>query len=359
MNRENSNLSLFFFFNPVHKEILFSSLPFESFFGSPASLETGPPFINAFHNNDTENLNKEWQSCLQLKENETHYFSFSKTGTDKNLVFDFSVLCAVLSSLNGSPGLLFHVKKSTGSHSLNKTAHNYQKDYAEFIELAGHDLDAPLRKLSILIERLVAKIEPAADVESYITRIQTSLTDMRSMIDNLSMLSALAFPAIKKDRCNIAYIVHAIAEQLPHHRRDMIKVISPLPVLEGDCKQYQQLFKNLLDNAILFGKKETPVIVEIGAGPLQQEERLRFDLPGDTAYVKIIIADNGIGFSQEYAEKIFRPFVRLHGKSEYPGHGMGLAVCKKIVENHHGIIQADGKPGEGARFIVILPQTIS
>ncbi len=358
MNGETSYASLFFFYNPSGKEIVFASLPFESFFGSIVSAKTEPPFVTSLDGSDREYLTKEWQSCLQLKEKETRNFSFSRITANNNLVFDFSVLCVVLSSLNDSPGLMVHVKKTMGPSFLDKSASNYQKDYAEFIELAGHDLDAPLRKLSVLVERLVARIDPVGDIAGYITRIQASLADMRSMIDGLSMLAAFTSSEVKQERCDMGDIVQRVVELLPGQYKNSIVITSSLPVLQGDSGQYKQLFKNLLDNAIVFSKKETAPRIEISAEPLQPEEQIRFALPAHRNYFKIVMADNGIGFRQEYAEKIFRPFIRLHGKSEYPGYGMGLAICKRIVENHHGIIYAEGKNEEGARFILILPQTI-
>lgn len=364
MHADNSYAPLFFFYNLWGKEIIFSSLPLESFFGSVGDLKKEPSFLNAFKGNDTENLAKEWQYCLQLKENETRNFSFS-TVDDNNasLVFDFSVLSVSPSSLNDSPGLLVHVKKiiTNQSSSLqNKSASHYQKDYAEFIELAGHDLDAPLRKLSVLVDRLVNKIDPVDDIAGYITRIQTTIADMRSMIDGLSLLAGVTTLVPKNDTCSIDDIVREIIEELLPQEQDRknVKITSALPALQGNSTQYRQLFKSLLKNAILFGKSETISVIEIHAEALPVDEKKYFGLADNSSYFKITIADNGIGFRQEYAEKIFQPFVRLHGKSEYPGHGIGLAICKKIVSNHHGIIYAEGNTDEGARFILILPQTL-
>lgn len=355
---------MFFFYSLWGKEIIFSSLPLESFFGSVIDLKKEPPFLNAFKGNDTENLAKEWQYCLQLKEKETRNFSFNTVVANNNfLVFDFSALNVGLSSLSDSPGLLVHVKKTLTSQSSsiqNKSASNYQKDYAEFIELASHDLDAPLRKLSVLVERLINKIDPVDDIAGYITRIQTTLSDMRSMIDDLSLLAGVTTLAPKNDTCSIDDIVRETIEELLPQEKDRknVKITSALPVVQGNNIQYKQLFKNLLRNSILFGKSETMSAIEILSEVLPVEEKKYFNLSENNTYFKIIITDNGIGFRQEYAEKIFQPFIRLHGKSEYPGHGIGLAICKKIVENHQGTIYAQGNTNEGARFTLILPQTI-
>jgi signal transduction histidine kinase len=365
MNEDTSYAPLFFFYNTKGKEILFSSLPLESFFGSSIDLKKEPFFLHAFKDNDTENITKEWQSCLQLKEKETINFSFNTvTANNNSLLFDFSVLSIGPSSFSDSPGLLVHIEKTLTSQPLylqNKSASNYQKDYAEFIELAAHDLDAPLRKLSVLIERLVNKINPGSDdIAGYITRIQTCLSDMRSMIDSLSLLSGFSGLGQKTDTCHIDAIVRETIEELLPQTQDrkIVKITSSLPELQGNRTQYKELFRSLIRNAILFSKSETIAAIEIHSTLLLPEERTYFDLSDGSSYYKIVIADNGIGFRQEYSEKIFQPFVRLHGKSEYPGHGMGLAICKKIVENHQGIIYAEGNASEGARFILILPQTI-
>lgn len=365
MNEDNSYTSLFFFYSTKDKEILFSSLPLDSFFGSSIDLQKEPPFLHAFKGNDTENITKEWQSCLQLKEKETRNFSFNTvTANNNSLLFDFSVLSIGPSSFSDSTGLLVHIKKTLPGQPLylqNKSASNYQKDYAEFIELAAHDLDAPLRKLSVLIERLVNKINPGSDdVAGYITRIQTCLSDMRSMIDSLSLLSGFSGLVQKNETCDTDAIVRETIEELLPETQDRknVTITSSLPGLQGNRIQYRELFRNLIRNAILFSKSETIPVIELHSTLLSPEEREYFNLPAGSAYYKIVIADNGIGFRQEYSEKIFQPFIRLHGKSEYPGHGMGLAICKKIVENHRGIIYAEGNASEGARFILILPQTI-
>ena len=133
-------------------------------------------------------------------------------------------------------------------------------------------------------------------------------------------------------------------------------VTSSLPVIEGDSLQYKQLFRNILVNAIRFSKKDILPVVEIKSEPTGREEVKKFNLDEDKVYFRITVSDNGIGFRQEYAEVIFNPFVRLNGKSEYPGNGIGLAICKKIVENHRGIIYAEGDENTGTRFVIILPQ---
>ena len=112
-----------------------------------------------------------------------------------------------------------------------------------------------------------------------------------------------------------------------------------------------------MENAIKFAKKNVPPKISITEDQISDEEKKIVPFPDGNNYHKIAICDKGIGFNQANAEKIFEPFIRLHSKSEYEGNGLGLAICKKIVSNHRGIIYAEGNENEGSRFVLILPET--
>jgi signal transduction histidine kinase len=120
-----------------------------------------------------------------------------------------------------------------------------------------------------------------------------------------------------------------------------------LPVIEGDGGELRQLFENLLSNAIKFRRPDEPLRIEV----------FEDDSLSNGGESIIVFADNGIGFEDQYAEKVFSIFKRLHGRSDYPGTGIGLAICRKIVGRHGGRIRAMGTPGEGARFVIALPRT--
>jgi signal transduction histidine kinase len=248
------------------------------------------------------------------------------------------------------------------SSAKSKTADNDRKDYAEFIDIAVHDLDAPLRKVSLLIDRLVHKntTEPGGDLQDYFDRVQTSLKEMRTLIDRLSDFASLNSTARHNASCDMLSIINETLLEIRHKNPDkqIAASFSELPVLDGDKLQYRQLFQGLLQNAVSYNIKNQPVKIHITAEPLKDEEKGRLSLPMDKKYSKITVTDNGIGFEQQYAEKIFKPFTRLHGKSEYPGSGMGLAICRKIAENHNGIIYAESNQSKGASFTVILPQSL-
>jgi signal transduction histidine kinase len=123
--------------------------------------------------------------------------------------------------------------------------------------------------------------------------------------------------------------------------------LGKLPVIEGDGGELRQLLENLLSNAIKFRRPDEPLRIEV----------FEDDSLSNGGESILVFSDNGIGFEDLYAEKVFSIFKRLHGRSEYPGTGIGLAICRKIVGRHGGTIRATGTPGEGARFVIAMPRS--
>lgn len=233
------------------------------------------------------------------------------------------------------------------------------KDFTEFMDLAVHDLDAPLRKLTVLVGMLTTKVAGNNDVQSYIERIEHCVVDMRSLIDDLSAFGKINADDIKFVSCAVNEVVQLALQDMPpviKEKQAVISIVS-LPVIDADLNQLVRLFEILIENAITFSKTGTVPEVQILSSVLTIDEKDHLNLEHGRVYHKIEINDNGIGFNNEYAEKIFKPFTRLHGKSQFPGNGIGLAICKKIVDNHDGIIYAEGRENEGAKFILILPES--
>jgi signal transduction histidine kinase len=232
---------------------------------------------------------------------------------------------------------------------------------SDFVEAAAHDLHAPLRKLSVLIDRVFTKHndEFSDDARQYISRIDTCIDEMRSLIDGLAELAKADARIIDVTDCDLNEIVRQTENLLNdeiREKRAQIEV-NTLPVVKGNYTQYRQLFKNLIENSIKFRRNQVSPEICISAETIGKNEKIFLKLPVDKKYFKIEISDHGIGFNQVNADKIFEPFVRLHSKSEYEGNGLGLSICKKIIDNHHGIIYAEGDENEGARFTLILPET--
>lgn len=368
----NSFSSLVFFYDPIHKQIQFSNISPELFFGAPVNMSKEFPFSSLGIREDAQDLDKEWQTCLQLKEEQTHDFWFRKKIADETgIIFHFHATGVRMESNEGSAlSILFSAEKSAAGKDaawmieldrLRSALDRYKTEYAEFIDIAAHNLDAPLRKLSVLIDRLIAKFNTTedAEVDGYVQRIRVSVTDMRALIDSLAILSRVTTGTIKTVPCDM----EAVAEEAWQELRVEVQAtkatieINNLPEIEGDLLQYRELFRQLFSNSLRFRSERQPGIHIQSRLSTEKEKSMHGLLPGQD-YYKIEISDNGIGFRQEYSQKIFRPFFRLHGKSEYPGNGIGLALCKRIAENHRGIIYAEGVENEGSRFVLFLPQTL-
>lgn len=239
---------------------------------------------------------------------------------------------------------------------LNRSNHELE----EFAYVASHDLQEPLRKISTFGQRLQLKMGNSLgqDGNIYINRMMIATDNMRKLIDNLLELSKISQNKQPTEQVDLSFIFSEVLEELDlkiDETNTRIK-IDTLPVLEAIPSQMQQLFANLINNCIKFRKKDVPLHIHIGSEKVNALIKKDFNLSPADEFFCISIQDNGVGFEQEYAEKIFQIFQRLQGKSEYPGTGIGLSICKKIVTNHKGHIYAKSELGEGATFFIILPE---
>ena len=216
----------------------------------------------------------------------------------------------------------------------------------QFASIAAHDLQEPLRKIEAFSERLQIKSKDLDDQSrDYLHRIVNSAHRMRDLINDLlgySRISTKAQPFSQVDLGEIASAVISDLEGRIHQTGGRVET-GVMPTIEADPLQMRQLFTNLIANALKFRRPEAAPVVRISAAARGQK-------------VTIWFSDNGIGFDEIYLDRIFDVFQRLHGRQEYEGTGMGLAICRKIVERHGGTITAQSKPGEGATFIVTLPR---
>lgn len=234
------------------------------------------------------------------------------------------------------------------------------RDLEEFAYVASHDLQEPLRKISTFTERLQAKFSDQLGDEGqvYVARILGATENMRLLIDNLLEFSRVTRIKQPFESTPLDRIVNEVLSDLELKVEESQAGVSinPLPMLEVMPTQIKQLFNNLLSNAIKFRNPGVAPVVSIASSKLTHSEKERLFFPMDKTYYKIVVADNGIGFEEEYAERIFQIFQRLHGKAEYPGSGIGLSICKKIADNHHGALYAKGELGKGAAFTIVLPE---
>ena len=223
-------------------------------------------------------------------------------------------------------------------------------DLQEFAYIASHDLQEPLRKITAFGSRLQAKYgaELGDQGRDYLERMTGASRRMQSLIEDLLTYSRVTTKAQAYEFIDLGELVREVLSDLETRIDDTQGRIElgKLPTIEADPTQMRQLLQNLIGNALKFHHPEQPPVVIIHAEP----SRL-----GDTDSVRLSVKDNGIGFDAKYAERIFGPFQRLHGRGEYQGTGIGLSVCKKIANRHGGDIQAVSEPGKGAIFTIHLP----
>jgi PAS domain S-box-containing protein len=228
----------------------------------------------------------------------------------------------------------------------------------EFAYIASHDLKEPLRKISILGDKLLAsKHEKLSENgRAYLTKMVDASLRMQNMINDLLSVSTITGDRAFK-KYSLQLILDEVLQTLEHKIESHKAIIQSdqLPEVDIHIAQFRQLFQNLISNTLKFSKKDVVPKIVISHAFLNPKQVREFDLIKAERYLEITIADNGIGFENEYATKIFAIFQRLHGRSEYEGTGIGLSICKKIVENHNGVIYAIGKPGEGATFKIVIP----
>lgn len=233
------------------------------------------------------------------------------------------------------------------------------RELEEFAYMASHDMQEPLRKISTFSDRLSDKYKDILKDEGtmYLKRIIASAENMRSLINDLLEFSKISKTSQSYELVDLNIVYRQVKTDLELIIEETSTQFDekPLPIVKGIPSQMKQLFTNIINNAIKFRKPNVTPLIKIDTSSPSDEELQKYELNRHSKYCKISITDNGIGFENEYALRIFQVFQRLHGKADYPGSGIGLAICKKILEYHHGVIFAENVPDTGARFVFILP----
>ena len=294
---------------------------------------------------------------------EHEYNIITAKGNEKTLVNIVKVVKDDAGKVVKSLGTARDITKEKNfERELQKTIKDLNRsnsDLEEFAYIASHDMQEPLRKITTFSSRLSERFSVQLDKEGkmYIDRIDASAHNMRLLIENLLEISRTARSKQPFIETSLSEILRAtiVDLELIVEEFNVDLNISKLPAIECAPSQIQQLFNNILSNAIKFRKENVRPVINISSTEVTKAEKEKYLLPEKTFY-KIKIEDNGIGFEEEYSEKVFQIFQRLHGKAEYPGSGIGLAICKKIVEKHNGIIFAESVVGKGTSFFILLPK---
>lgn len=242
------------------------------------------------------------------------------------------------------------------------------RELQDFAFVASHDLQEPVRKVLAFGDRLKAKYADVLTDEGldYLERMRSASERMRTLINDLLSFSRVTTNAKPFEEVDLNEVIDEVLSDFEltiEETRTEIRV-SDLPAIDIDKTQMRQLFQNLIGNAIKFRKPDEPPVVRIYAetNPAEDfdtvEPNVGTEIPGNSlpkGFCRIYVEDNGIGFDEKYLDRIFTVFQRLHGRNEYEGSGVGLAICRKIAERHNGNITAQSLPGQGAKFILTIP----
>jgi PAS domain S-box-containing protein len=274
-----------------------------------------------------------------------------------------------ITALHGKDGSVIGFSKVTRDLTQQKLAEDKLAAYTKELELqnseleqfayvASHDLQEPLRKIQTFAELIKENFDNKEFVERYFGKLDASAKRMAELVRSLLNYSRLTqdksgLSITDIDLNTVLAEVQQDFELLIEEKKAIIKS-NKLPIILGNHIQLGQLFSNLISNSLKFSQTEPVIQIEHSIVSKQQIKDAPVSL-ADGNYIQLIFRDNGIGFEKEYSEQIFSLFQRLHGRQDYAGTGIGLALCKKIAENHNGMIIADSIPGKGATFYLYLP----
>jgi light-regulated signal transduction histidine kinase (bacteriophytochrome) len=363
------------------RSVVFLNKSWLQYTGRPAAEQTGDGWMESIHQEDRAVLidlyhaaskgRKEVHVKCRIKSKEGNYNWFS--GNIAPRINDDAVFLGYAGCFMPIPAaeIPAHLEARLAEQTLALKALNEKlaernleqdRNNAElesFTYIASHDLQEPLRKIQSFSKLIMAKDSAnlSGPAKDYFSRIMMAAERMQRLIDDLLSYSGTNVSEVSFIDTDLNAVLIEVQQNLQEAIEEKGAVITAgkLPVLPVIQFQVNQLFTNIIANALKFSRANVPLTIYISASVVEAEEINSIEEVKPGKYCKISFADNGIGFEQQYEKRIFELFQRLHGKNEYIGTGIGLAICKKIVHNHHGYITAIGKPGEGSVFNIYLP----
>ena len=241
----------------------------------------------------------------------------------------------------------------------NESLKQMNEELDQFAYMASHDLQEPLRKIQVFSDKILKNNNFDVDSQKYFGKIINSSKRMQNLINNLLDFSRHTVSSNDFKRTPLKDLVkNALTELEVEIEKSNAKInYDELPVVSAVPGLMQQLFYNLFSNAIKFRKPSEDLVIDVRSEKMDPNDLSNFTkYDNDKNFYKITVQDNGIGFDEKYAEDIFRVFKRLHSYHEFEGTGVGLSICKKIVEKHNGFIRAESKIDKGSTFIIGLPE---
>ncbi len=243
---------------------------------------------------------------------------------------------------------------------LNNALEASNSDLMQFASVASHDLQEPLRKIQIFSQMLKENNGDLKniDYQNYIEKIIHSASRMRTLIVDVLNYSKLSMDDNSFEKLDLTKIVEEVLEDfelLVSEKSATINYVK-LPVIKGIRGQVRQVFQNVISNALKFSKKDVAPVIDINFRMVNEKSFTSPEVT-DGNYFIVSIKDNGIGFEEKYQENIFAIFERLNSKEAYEGTGIGMAIARKIMDKHHGLITAKSALGEGSEFLLLFPIT--
>ncbi|WP_026953478.1 sensor histidine kinase [Algoriphagus vanfongensis] len=299
------------------------------------------------HTNDNNN-SEEVKLEVKIRKNELRFITMSRRVIEKG-----SCLLITFHDITDETKIIRDLEKKT-KDLLQK---NLELD--SFNHIASHDLREPIRKIQTLLSMVLRypELNLPGEVKGYFTRINRTADRMKSLILDLLEFSRTSKEKRVFKKCNLEEIISNVVEDFDFNINDSntTVLVDDLPSAMIIPSQFEQLFTNLLDNALKYRDLQRDLLIHIRKEDITEMDLTMFPLSDKTSLVKISVTDNGVGFDGEFSDSIFLPFNRLHDKQRFPGSGVGLAICKKIMEHHGGMIYAEGAVGKGARFTILFP----
>jgi signal transduction histidine kinase len=320
-------------------------------------------FLKFVHPDDKETVAASMEGIINKRELPFVYY---KIMLPNHQVRYFKSTGKLLTDQQGSKILLGINFDITDEHLLNielqernKELEKSNKELASFNHVASHDLQEPLRKIQTFISRVsdADKAVMSQSARDYISKIEVSAKRMRVLIDDLLLFSRTNTTKKEFIKSNLNELLENAEAELTEiiDEKKAVIIAAKLPKLSVIPYQIEQLFINLIGNSLKYSQPDVIPEIIIESEKVNSAEYPEILEQNIKKYHKITFSDNGMGFDPQFKETIFVLFQRLHSKTDYPGTGIGLAICKKIVENHKGLILADSTLGTGSTFTVFLP----
>ena len=233
---------------------------------------------------------------------------------------------------------------------MNERLEVSNRELLDFAYVSSHDLQEPLLKIQAFGDRLKSTCQDSLNEKGldYLERMLNAASRAQILINDLLDFSRVTTKAQPFQPIELSEVLDGVLSDLEVRieKTGVILEVDPLPIVEADALQMRQILQNLIGNALKFLREGVTPVVQV---------RSRVYMENEQEWCEVRVIDNGIGFEQQYAERIFQIFQRLHGRKTFEGTGIGLAICRKIAERHNGTLTAQGEPDQGATFIFTLP----